>query len=36
MSVLVIGGDNINSIKKVLSSLGAKNISHWDGRKNHG
>jgi len=36
MSVLVIGGDNINSVKTVLSDLGADNITHWDGRKNHG
>ena len=36
MSVLVIGGDNINSVKSVLSDLGVKNITHWDGRKNHG
>jgi hypothetical protein len=36
MSVLVIGGDNINSVKSVLSDLGAKSIIHWDGRKNHG
>lgn len=36
MSILVIGGDNINSIRTVLTDLGSINITHWDGRKNHG
>jgi hypothetical protein len=34
MSVLVIGGDDIISIKAVLSNLGAEKITHWDGEKN--
>lgn len=33
MSVLVIGGDNINSIKSVLQNLGAEVSAHWDARK---
>lgn len=33
MSILVIGGDNINSIKNVLSELGVNVIKHWDARK---
>ena len=36
MSILVIGGDDIVSIKAVLGSLGADKVTHWDGRKNHG
>ncbi len=36
MSVLVIGGDDIISVKAVLSNLGAEKITHWDGRKNFG
>lgn len=32
MSVLVIGADEITSIKAVLTNLGAKNIKHWDAR----
>lgn len=33
MSVLVIGGDEITSIKAVLKNLGCEKITHWDGRK---
>jgi len=33
MSVLVIGGDQISHISKMLQSLGAKKIKHWDARK---
>ena len=33
MSVLVIGGDEIVSIKAVLHSLGCELITHWDARK---
>ena len=33
MSVLIIGGDKISSIKSVLLNLGVKKIDHWDGRK---
>ena len=33
MSVLVIGADEINPIKAVLSDLGAGKITHWDARK---
>lgn len=36
MSVLVIGGDDIISVKAVLSNLGAEKVTHWDGRKNFG
>lgn len=34
MSILVIGGDQINSIKTTLQNLGFLNITHWDAR-NH-
>jgi len=34
MSVLILGGDNINPIKAVLNALGASKIKHWDARKN--
>ena len=33
MSVLVIGGDNISSIKVILGKLGANVSKHWDARK---
>jgi len=33
MSVLIIGGDKICSLKAVLSNLGATKIKHWSGRK---
>lgn len=33
MSVLVIGGDQISQIRRMLQSLGAKEINHWDARK---
>ena len=36
MSILVIGGDNIKSVRTLLSDLGADKITHWDGRKNFG
>ena len=36
MSVLVIGGDNIEPIKAVLNRLGADRIEHWDARKQNG
>ena len=32
MSVLVLGGDNIEPIKQTLYSYGAKEVLHWDGR----
>jgi hypothetical protein len=32
MSVLILGGDNINPIKEVLLGLGVNNITHWDAR----
>ena len=32
MQILVIGADDITSIKAVLSNLGAKDIKHWDAR----
>lgn len=33
MSVLVLGGDDITSIKAVLQNLGCEDIVHWSGRK---
>lgn len=36
MSVLVIGGDRINSIRGVLQDLGVKDVKHWDTRKKTG
>lgn len=33
MSILVIGGDQINSIRSMLTELGAQTINHWDARK---
>ena len=32
-SVLVVGGDQINAIKKVLINHGAERINHWSGLK---
>lgn len=33
MSVLIIGGDKINTIKGILDQLGNFSITHWDTRK---
>lgn len=33
MSILIIGGDKIDSIRTMLESLGAQRFYHWDGRK---
>ncbi|MGB5868509.1 MAG: DUF2325 domain-containing protein [Arcobacteraceae bacterium] len=33
MSVLIIGGDNVNKISDVLKTLGVTKIKHWDARK---
>lgn len=33
MSVLIIGGDKISSIRNILSNLGVTKIHHWDARK---
>lgn len=33
MSVLIIGGDKITSIKNSLLTLGVEKITHWDARK---
>lgn len=33
MSVLIIGGDKIDTIKNILDSLGKFDITHWDTRK---
>lgn len=33
MNVLVVGGDCIASLKRVLAELGLRHIEHWDGRK---
>ena len=33
MSILVIGGDKINSIESILKTLGVSSIVHWDARK---
>jgi hypothetical protein len=35
MSILVIGGDKIDSIKSTLLDLGASDITHWKSRKVH-
>ncbi len=32
MSILILGGDNIDPIRKVLMSLGVDNIVHWTAR----
>ena len=32
MSILILGGDNINPIRKVLMSLGVDDIIHWTER----
>jgi hypothetical protein len=32
-SVLIVGGDQIDSLKQVLISHGANHINHWSGRK---
>ncbi len=34
MSVLIIGGDKIDTIKGILDELGKFSITHWDTRKN--
>jgi len=33
MSVLVIGGDKIDTIKSILAIFGVSSIVHWDARK---
>lgn len=33
MSVLIIGGDKIDTIRSILDSLGKFSITHWDTRK---
>jgi len=33
MSVLIIGGDKIDTIKGILDQLGTFSITHWDTRK---
>ncbi len=33
MSVLIIGGDKINTIKAILAQFGDFSITHWDTRK---
>lgn len=35
MAVLIVGGDNIESIKDELHAHGIRKITHWNGRK-HG
>lgn len=32
-SVLIVGGDQIDGIKQVLTNHGVKHINHWSGRK---
>lgn len=32
-SVLVVGGDQIDGIKKALNQRGVNEVNHWDGRK---
>lgn len=34
MSVLLIGGDRVNSITELLKSLGVTQTTHWDSRRN--
>lgn len=34
MSVLLIGGDKVNTITELLKSLGVTQTTHWDSRKN--
>jgi len=34
MSILLIGGDKVDSITSLLISLGATKTVHWDSRKN--
>ncbi len=31
-TVLIVGGDHIDGIKKTLASLGVQNTNHWSGR----
>lgn len=33
MSVLIIGGDKIGTIKSILSEFGILSVTHWDTRK---
>lgn len=33
MSVLIIGGDKIGTIKNILSEFGILSVTHWDTRK---
>ena len=33
MSVLIIGGDKIDTIKGILSQFGDFSVTHWDTRK---
>lgn len=35
MAALIVGGDNIESIKEELKAQGIRQITHWSGRK-HG
>jgi len=34
MSILLIGGDKVSNITKLLISLGVTKTTHWDSRKN--
>ncbi len=33
MTALIVGGDYINQIKKIITGKGVRRIEHWDGRK---
>ncbi|MGE4295749.1 MAG: DUF2325 domain-containing protein [Campylobacterales bacterium] len=33
MSVLVIGGDKVDSVRQALAAKGAEEVTHWDMRK---
>lgn len=34
MSILIIGGDKISRLERLVRSLGATRTTHWDSRKN--
>ncbi len=35
MSILIVGGDRIDSLTKKLTNLGATRITHWTARENN-
>lgn len=32
-TVLIVGGDHVDGIKKIVSELGSHEVAHWTGRK---